>query len=371
MSSVQKLSIALDPPHDLDPGGEGDDRRILIVDDDEVLRETFASCLMERYSCATAGSAGEALALLAREPVALVIADIVMPGRNGVELLREIIKRFPSTMMIVTSGIDRSQRVRDALRLGAYDYLVKPFDLDALELSVERALEQRSLLREEEQYKKTLEERNIELAGRKTDLERLLAADINAIKEKTGYEQSLKALSSIVNDCYEDVDRIRAVVQNLRFFSRPDEDEFKRVDLHEGIESTIRLLARYFSNGSIALRRDYCGLPLVGCYAGQLNQVWMNLLINAIHAVGHEGHIRISTQLNNRNVLVTISDTGRGITPEHLDKIFDPFFTTKPVGEGRGLGLSITHGIVERHGGSITVKSCPGMGTTFTVTLPI
>lgn len=431
MSSVHNLSVVPAPPHDLTSVGEEVDRRILIVDDDEVIRETFASCLMGRYSCATAANVGEALALLAGEPVALVIADMMMPGRNGIELLREIIKRFPGTMVIMASGMDRTQRVRDALRLGAYDYLVKPCDLDVLELSVERALERRSLLREAEQYKKTLEERNSELASRKAELEHLqaqivhtekmaslgqlaagiahelnnpagfiygnmeflkecvagleellsaydnatlpapLAADINAIKEKIDYEQSLEGLASIVNDCYEGADRIRDVVQNLRLFSRLDEAEFKKVDLHEGIESTIRLLGRYFSNGSIKLQRDYSGLPLVDCYAGQLNQVWMNLLVNAIHAVGRDGHIRISTRLKKQNVLVTISDTGKGITPEHLDKIFDPFFTTKPVGEGTGLGLSITYGIVERHNGSITVESCPGLGTTFTVELPV
>jgi len=431
VSSAHKLSAVLTPPHNLASGVDEADRRILIVDDDEAIRETFSSCLRERYSCATAANVGEALALLAREPFALVIADMLMPGRNGVELLREIIKRFPHTMVIMASGMDRTQRVRDALRLGAYDYLVKPCDLDVLELSVERALERRALSREAERYKKTLEERNAELAKRKAEMEHLqaqivhtekmaslgqlaagiahelnnpagfiygnmeflrecvagleellcvydnatlpapLAAEISAVKARIGYQQSLEALSSIVKDCYEGADRIRDVVQNLRLFSRLDEAEFKKVDLHEGIESTIRLLGRYFSNSSIELHRDYCGLPLVDCYAGQLNQVWMNLLVNAIHAVGHDGHIRISTRLNNRNVLVTISDTGKGIPPEHLDKIFDPFFTTKPVGEGTGLGLSITYGIVERHGGSISVESCPGLGTTFTIELPV
>jgi signal transduction histidine kinase len=298
-----------------------------------------------------------------------------------------------------------------------------------LELTVARALERRSLWREAEQSKRTLEERNLELARRNSQLEHLqaqmlntrkmaahgqfaagiapeltntagliyrsmefqkeyvagleellkvydnaklsapLAADIYAIKEKIGYAESLEILSSNVNDCSEAAERIRDVVQNLRLFSRLDEARFKKVDLHEGIESTIRQLTHHFSDGAIELHRDYCGLPHVDCYAGQLNQVWMNLLVNAIHAVGRDGHIRISTRLKNQNVSVTISDTGRGISPEHLDKIFDPFFTTKP--EGTGLGLSITSGIVERHNGSITVESCPGLGTTFTVTLPV
>jgi signal transduction histidine kinase len=431
MSSAHKLSVVSAPPHDSYLNNEEADRRILIVDDDEVVRVTFASCLMERYSCMTAGNVGEALALLAKETFALVIAGMMTPGNTGEDLLREIGERCPDTMVIVASGVDRPLRVRDTLRLGAYGYLVKPCDLDVLELTVARALERRLLLREAQQSKKTLEERNLELARRNSQLEHLqaqmlntkrmaahgqfaagiapeltntagliyrsmefqkeyvagleellsvydnatlpapLAADIYAIKEKIGYAQTLETLSSNVHDCAEGAERMRDIVQNLRLFSRLDEAKFKKVDLHEGIESTIRQLTHYFSDGSIQLHRDYCGLPHVDCYAGQLNQVWLNLLVNAIHAVGRDGHIRISTRLDNQNVSVTISDTGRGIPPEHLDKIFEPFFTTKPAGEGTGLGLSITSGIVERHNGSITVESCPGLGTTFTVTLPV
>jgi signal transduction histidine kinase len=431
MSSAHKLSVVSTPPQNSYLSREEADRRILIVDDDEVVRVTFAGCLMERYSCMTAGNVGEALALLAKETFALVVAGVVKSGNEGEELLREISERYPDTMVLMASGVDRPLRVRDTLRLGAYGYLVKPCDLDVLELTVARALERRSLMREAQQSKKTLEERNLELARRNSELEQLraqmlntkkmashgqlaagiapelsntagfiyrsmefqkecvagleellsvydnaklsapLADEINAIKEKIDYAQTLETLSSNVNDCAEGAERMRDIVQSLRLFSRLDEAKFKKVDLHEGLESTIRQLTHYFSDGSIELHRDYCGLPHVDCYAGQLNQVWLNLLVNAIHAVGRDGHIRISTRLDNRNVQVTISDTGRGISPEHLDKIFEPFFTTKLVGENTGLGLSITSGIVERHHGSITVESCPGLGTTFTVTLPV
>lgn len=430
MSSAHKLSFVSAPQQNLSLSYEEADRRILIVDDDNVVHVTFASCLMERYSCLTAGNVGEALAVLARETFALVIASSVLPGRNGEELLREISERHPDTMLIMTSSVEQPPRARDTLP-AADGYLVKPCDLDVVELTVARALERRSLLREAKQLKKALEERHLELARRNSQLEQLqaqmlntrkmaahgqfaagiapeltntagliyrsmefqkeyvaglkellnvyenaklsapLAADIYAVKEKMGYAELLEILSANVNDCSEAAEHMRDVAQNLRLFAGLDEAKFKKVDLHEGIESTIRQLTHYFSDASVELHRDYCGLPQVGCYAGQLNQVWMNLLVNAIHAVGRDGHIRIATRLDNRNVSVTISDTGRGIFPEHLDKIFDPFFTTKPAGEGTGLGLSITSGIVERHNGSITVESCPGLGTTFTVTLPV
>jgi signal transduction histidine kinase len=407
------------------------DRRILIVDDDEPVRSVFASCLNTRYSCVTAGDAQEALVRLASQPFALVIADIQMPGLSGIELLRRIMEHFPDTAVIMASGIDRTQRVLDAVRLGAFDYLIKPCDMDVLELSVERALERRSLLRSARLYKQDLEKQNGELARRKAELERLqaqivhsekmaslgqlaagvahelnnpanfiygnmeilrecaaslerllsfydqtqlaapLAERADALKKEIDYQNTLADLRSIIDDCHSGAERIRSIVQNLRLFSRLDEAELKKVNLNEGIESTVRLLSQYYGSGRLTLERDYGELPLVDCYAGQLNQVWMNLLVNAAQATRGEGKVRVATRLENQMAVVSISDTGSGIAPEHLKKIFDPFFTTKRVGEGTGLGLSITYGIVKRHGGSIKVQSRPGSGATFTVAVPV
>jgi two-component system, NtrC family, sensor kinase len=407
------------------------ERRILVVDDEEQVRNLLSSYLGESYPCSEAASADEALQLLAAEPHALVIADVVMPGRNGIELLREITARHPDTMVVMVSGIARTQRVLDAVRLGAYDYLIKPCDLDVLSMTVERALERRALLRAARHYKVDLERRNEELRRRKAELEslqsqivqsekmasigqlaagvahelnnpagflygnmellsecvrgleRLLlfyetaplagedAARARAIKGEIDYERTLEDLRSIVADCRDGAERIRDVVQNLRTFSRLDEAEFKKVDIHEGLDSTIRLLSRYYAPGHIKLARDYGELPPVDCYAGQLNQVWLNLLVNAAHATREGGEVLIITRGEGERVVVTVSDTGCGIAPEHLTRVFDPFFTTKPVGEGTGLGLSVTYSIVERHGGEITVESELGKGTTFTVTLPV
>jgi two-component system NtrC family sensor kinase len=182
------------------------------------------------------------------------------------------------------------------------------------------------------------------------------------LKCEIDYDNTLADLLSIICDCREGAVRIRDVVDNLRVFSRLDEAEFKKVDIHEGIESTIRLLSRYYGAGSVTLKRDYGELPLVTCYAGQLNQVWMNLLVNAAQAVGDAGEVRVTTGRESDSVIVTISDTGCGIDPEHHSKIFDPFFTTKPVGEGTGLGLSVTYGIIERHKGTIRSRAASGMG---------
>ncbi|MDQ2921726.1 MAG: response regulator [Acidobacteriota bacterium] len=411
---------------------QASDRHILIVDDEAGIRQMFAAWLSEEsYECKTAASADEALANLAIDTYALVISDMMMPGRNGIELLREVKARYPDTAVIMVSGVDRSQRVRDALRVGAFDYLIKPCELDVLTLSVEHALERRSLQRTARTYKSHLEKQNIELANSKTELERLqaqlvhtekmaslgqlsagIAHELNnpagfvygnldllqdyiselvkifdaydkivlpedaallvgSLKTQIGYERLIGDLNSIISDCREGAQRICDVVKNLRLFSRLDEAELKSININEGIDSTIRLLSSYYSDGHVMLRRDYTDLPPVNCYAGQLNQVWMNLLVNAAQAVSDQGEVTISTRLEGNSVAIAISDTGGGIPEDKLSRIFDPFFTTKPVGEGTGLGLSTSYGIVERHGGTIAVVSEVGMGTTFTVTIPI
>lgn len=411
---------------------EAHDRRLLVVDDEERVCSLFAQCLNERYSCETAANAQEALDWLQQEAFALVITDIQMPGLGGIELLRKINELYRDTAVIIVSGVDRTQRVIDAIRMGAYDYLVKPCDLDVLDLCVDRALERRTLIRNARKYKEDLEKRNLELARRKSELERVqgqlvhsekmaslgqLAAGIahelnnpagfifsnmealpqylnrvgrvlasyeqaslnevdavrvTAAKAEADYQNVMSDLQSIVTDSYDGAERITNIVQNLRLFSRLDEAEIKHVDLHEGIESTIRLLSQYYSAPSIALRREYGLVPPIECYAGQLNQVWMNLLVNAAQAIAEgSGEVRIRTLSDQKTVSVSISDTGKGIAPEHLNRIFDPFFTTKAVGEGTGLGLSISHGIIVRHGGTLTVDSAPGCGATFNVSLPI
>jgi signal transduction histidine kinase len=175
----------------------------------------------------------------------------------------------------------------------------------------------------------------------------------------------------MIADCAEGAERIHDIVKNLRLFSRLDEAKFKKINLHESIDSTIRLLSRYYGAGPVRLIKKYGDLPLVNCFAGQLSQVWTNLLVNAAQAIDGDGEVTISTRVEGGSVLVTIADTGCGIGPDELPRIFDPFFTTKPIGEGTGLGLSITYGIIERHGGTIDVESVLGNGTKFFVSIPI
>jgi len=183
-------------------------------------------------------------------------------------------------------------------------------------------------------------------------------------------QKALHALQANTDVTLTATSRISEIVKSLKNFARLDEAEFQDADLHEGLDSTLTLLDHSFKN-RITVEKYYGDLPRIPCYPNQLNQVFMNLLSNAEHAIGDKGVITIKTRRDGDHVVVEVTDTGRGIVPEDLPRIFDPGFTTKGVGVGTGLGLSITYNIIERHGGTIRADSKPGRGTTMTVTLPI
>jgi len=163
--------------------------------------------------------------------------------------------------------------------------------------------------------------------------------------------------------------RVSAIVKSLRNFARLDEADRKRVDVHEGLDSTVTLL-RHELKGHIEVVTDYGKLPAIECFPNRLNQVFMNILVNSIHSIDGRGTITIRTRHQGDRVQIAFVDTGKGIAPEHITRVFDPGFTTKGVGVGTGLGLSICYRIVQDHKGTIGVESQPGKGTTFTLDLP-
>ncbi len=250
------------------------------------------------------------------------------------------------------------------------------------------------------------------------DLERLIRAlgelppDAKKIADEIGMEELLRIIPQTIGDIQTGVTRTSEIVKGLRNFTRMDTTELRETDIHEGIDSTILLLGHKIKD-RIRVEKDYDQtIGLIKCYPGPLNQVFMNLLNNAIDAIDQQGKretenrgnggtgeqenrgtgkpgtghreekgalyagvIRISTKRTEegirKQVRIVIEDNGSGIPEEIRDKIFDPFFTTKEVGKGTGLGLSICHGIIEKHGGSITFESRPGEGSSFVVTLPV
>lgn len=180
----------------------------------------------------------------------------------------------------------------------------------------------------------------------------------------------------LLAESIDGTERIRRIVQNLKDFSHVSEDEWQWADLQAGLESTLNLVWNDLKYKA-QVTRHFSALPLVYCIAAQINQVFMNLLVNAAQAIETQGVITLSTGMTpagdqtTERVWIEIADSGTGIAPEHLPRIFDPFFTTKPVGKGTGLGLSLAWSIVKKHHGELTVESTPGVGTHFRMVLPV
>ena len=182
-------------------------------------------------------------------------------------------------------------------------------------------------------------------------------------------ERTLRIFDDINQMTLEAAERVTKIVQSLKNFARLDQPELEYVDLHEGMESILTLMEHLIKD-RIQVIKHYGELPKVKCYASQINQVFANVLTNAVEAIDGAGSITITTTQEESDVVIQVADTGRGIRPEHLERIFDPGFTTKGVGVGTGLGLSITYRIIETHQGLIHVESQPGRGTTFILRLP-
>jgi signal transduction histidine kinase len=200
--------------------------------------------------------------------------------------------------------------------------------------------------------------------------------EIESLVEKIELEFIAEDLPKMLSSMNIGTQRIRELVLSLRNFSRLDEADMKAVDLHEGMDNTLLILNNRLKK-EIEVIKHYGDLPLVECYPAQLNQVFMNLLSNAIDALlaqknQRDKQINIFTKMSAENqISVRIRDNGSGIPQPILDKIFDPFFTTKDVGKGTGLGLSISYQIIEKHRGKILVSSQLGEGTEFAISLPI
>lgn len=203
-----------------------------------------------------------------------------------------------------------------------------------------------------------------------TQLEPATRDALTAMRGEADLDYVRDEIVTLIDESIDGAVRVRRIVQDLRDFSRPGSGEWSVVDIHAGLESTLNVVHNELKYKADIVR-EYGDVPQVECLPSQLNQVFMNLLVNAAHAIPSRGVITIRTSSDGEQVSIAISDTGTGMTPDVVRRIFDPFFTTKPVGQGTGLGLSVSHGIVERHRGAIDVTSEPGRGTTFCVRLPI
>ncbi|MDL2355771.1 MAG: PAS domain-containing protein [Pseudomonadota bacterium] len=197
-----------------------------------------------------------------------------------------------------------------------------------------------------------------------------LQARIAAARSKADLAFMQEDAADLLRESMDGLKRVKDIVQALKDFAHVGENDWRVTDLHQGLESSLNIVASELRNKA-TVEKHFGQLPPINCMPAQLNQVFMNLLLNAGQAIAERGVITIRTGVDDGMAWVAIGDSGAGIAPEHLSRIFEPFFTTKPVGTGTGLGLSLSYGIVTRHGGRLEVVSRPGHGSTFTVRLPL
>ena len=197
-----------------------------------------------------------------------------------------------------------------------------------------------------------------------------LFAGVAQLKKDVELSYLKQDVAALLSESREGVVRVNTIVQNLMDFSHIDSnDRLMRADIHHGLDSTLEVISSEITHKCDVVK-EYGALPQIECLPSQLNHVFLNLLINAIEAIETRGTITIRTGTVGNEIWIEIADTGKGISPEHLDRIFDPFFTTKPAGKGTGLGLAISLNIIQRHRGILEVESALGKGTVFKVILP-
>ena len=198
-----------------------------------------------------------------------------------------------------------------------------------------------------------------------------MVSEIDDIRDRLDIDFISRDLPQLMAESREGIERVTRIVRDLKDFSYSGRDEsWKLADLHAGLDSTINIIWNELKY-KVTLERRYGELPMVECLPSELNQVYMNMLLNAGHAIAERGQIVVSTGVQGEEVWIEFRDSGSGISPELHQRIFDPFFTTKPVGSGTGLGLSISYGIINKHHGRIDLESTPGEGSCFRIVLPM
>ena len=367
--------------------------RLLLVDDEDHFRQTIAKRLAKRgLTSEQAASGNECLSILAKKAMDVVVLDVKMPGMTGIEVLRNIAANYPKTEVILLTGQATASEGVEGIKSGAFDYLMKPIELEHLFNKILQAYEK--ILRsdaeiEEAEYRKQMEQQII-VCERLASLGTLAAGvahEINnplaIIRESAGWMKQLFAKDELkdiprhddfvkaLDKVEKSVERASRITHQLLGFVGKSESTISEVNSTELIEEAIQLISHEAQNHDIRIVRQMePSADTIWSDPYQLRQVLLNLLTNAIHAVNSAGTITITTEDVGDSHAITVSDTGPGIPQENLDKIFEPFFSTKSPGQGTGLGLFVSRGIVEKLGGTIEVASKIGQGASFSIRMP-
>jgi two-component system NtrC family sensor kinase len=408
--------------------------RILLVDDDPSNLVALGSLLGPHYQVLAAPSGDRALQIAAGDQKPdLILLDVLMPDTDGYAVLARL-RENPVTHdipVIFVTGLDSIEDEERGLELGAVDYIAKPYRPPIIlarvhaQLELKRArdrLANQNVYLEAELARRLKETQQVQIQLLQSEklaaLGQLAAGMAHEINNPVGFVTSnlgsldyylrnifelldayeafektctangaalseirelkqqkrigfLRAdIGRLISESQEGLARVARIVSDLTNFSRTESTDWQWADLHNGLESTLNIVWNEIKY-HCTLNKDYGDIPEIYCIPSQINQVFLNLLVNAAQAISQKGEITVRTGLVGGEAFIAIADTGTGIPAENLPRLFEPFFTTKPVGKGTGLGLSIAYGIVQKHRGRIEVESTVGKGTTFTVWLPV
>lgn len=380
---------------------------LLLVDDDEnILRSLIRLFQAEDYIVLTAHSGKEALEIASKNPCKVVISDYRMPEMDGNEFLQKIREISPQSIRIMLTGYADVNISAAAINKGhVYKFMTKPWDDEFFKIMVRRAFEHYDLLQQKDALSNEIIKKNWLLNDMNKNLENLVTertqqllhsekmAALGHMAGQIGHEINnilaiLKGRLEMAMNKTDDgevmqrtlkifarqFDRLEVHTRNLLTLGKPVPSDFKKINLIDVVDNTLRTLMETGILKYYTLNKDYQeGLPSIYGDASQIDQVLVNLLINAHHAMEDSGtlSITIRNQSNNNFVEVSIQDTGSGIPEENLSRIFEPFFTTKPVGKGTGLGLAVVKKIIDEHKGHIRVMSRVNAGTTVIMDFPV
>jgi len=366
---------------------------LLLVDDEEDFRRTIAKRLRRRgMSPEEAGNGEECLTMIDEHPMDVVVLDVKMPGMSGIEILRRIKEKHPGTEVLLLTGYATTHDGVEGIKAGAFDYLSKPVELEQLIGKIQQAYDK--IQREKEKireadYRTRIEQQMIateRLASLGT-LAAGVAHEINnplaIIQEAVGWMQLLLQKSELedlprkadfdlaLTKIKNGIERARRITHQLLGFVRKTDSHFSEIDLTDLIHEAIEMVKTEAGDRHIELISD-SDEERVTIFSDpyQLRQVLINLLTNAIQATLDAGEIKIHIVDADDNVSFSIVDNGRGVPKENMEKIFEPFFSTKAPGQGTGLGLFVTRGILGKLEGRIELESRLGHGAEFRVILP-
>jgi signal transduction histidine kinase len=402
------------------------DYRILLVDDDVDNLDNLLFSLELTFDIITTASGAEALDIMAREKIAVIIADQRMPIMTGSELLSRVKETFPDTVRILITAYADIDAAVAAINTGhIYRYIGKDCSIDEIETYIKQAIEHYHIRADNLRlYAMLSESRKIaaigalaagvaheintpthyigenlrfllesfqnvdEMLGKYDQLKNAipggdgplaaLVSDLNGLREQIEIDYLREEVPTAIKQSLEGNQRVADIVQAMKLFTHPGQEEMVPSSINQGIMSTITISRnewKYIADLTTELDPS---LPYVTCRPGEINQVILNLIVNAAHAIREKtsyeerGKITVRTLHDEHAVEIRISDNGPGIPPAIQAKVFDPFFTTKEIGEGTGQGLAIAYSvIVEKHQGTLSFETSPEQGTIFIIRLPL